>query len=406
MLSCDRAAPKYWETRRRGIAGVFTLPDEPTAQAPGDLTVALSQAREREAATRKILDVISRSRDDEKPVFDAILENAARLCKSTMARLHLLNEGGTHHLLAAHWGEAMHTLEIGEAWSMDALRPIPRAIREARTIRVEDMAKSELYRAGDPVTVRMVDEEGLRTCLRVPLIQGDRAFGCIALSRREVRPFGEDEIALVETFAAQAVIAIENVHQFRELQTRLEREAATREILGVISQSRADAGPVFDIILENAARLCSAPHALLLMRDAADRQLEIVASNSAKSAFIEAVREHPHDLGDDGSLAVRALHDMQVRHILDVMEIDLPHERRSKQLTTAVEIEGMRTLLLVPLIDGARAIGVICLYKLEVARFSEDEIALVQSFAAQAVIAIENVRQFRVLQTRLEREAA
>jgi class 3 adenylate cyclase/putative methionine-R-sulfoxide reductase with GAF domain len=359
---------------------------------------ALNDALEREAATRQILQVISRSRDDEKPVFDAILENAARLCKSTMARLHLLNEAGTHHLLAAHWGEVMHTLEIGEAWSMDDPLPIPRSIREVRTIQVEDMAETELYRSGDPVTVRMVDEEGLRTGLRVPLIQGDRAFGCIALSRREVRPFTDDEIALIQTFADQAVIAIENVHQFRELQARLEREAATREILEVISRSRDDEAPVFEAILDNACKLCDAPHGFLLLRNSEDTHLVIAAANTEKSGIVRMVRENPHSMSDDKSLSVEAVKSMQVRQYRDVEELR-DYQSPSDQLKATWQLERMRTLLYVPLMKGDRAIGVLGLYRLEVSEFSDHDIELLKLFADQAVIAIENVRQFKALES-------
>jgi len=375
-------------------SGTLTTDSEPRNS---DQT-ALNDALEREAATRQILQVISRSRDDEKPVFDAILENAARLCNSTMARLHLLNEAGTHHLLAAHWGEVMHTLEIGEAWSMDDPLPIPRSIREARTIQVEDMAETELYRSGDPVTVRMVDEEGLRTGLRVPLFQGDRAFGCIALSRREVRPFTDDEIALIQTFAAQAVIAIENVQQFRELQARLEREAATREILEVISRSRDDEAPVFEAILDNACKLCDAPHGFLLLRNSEDTHLVIAAANTENSGIVIMVRENPHSMSDDKSLSVEAVKSMQVRQYRDVEELR-DYQSPSDQLRATWQLERMRTLLYVPLMKGDRAIGVLGLYRLEVSEFSDHDIELMKLFADQAVIAIENVRQFKALES-------
>ncbi|MDH3668808.1 MAG: GAF domain-containing protein [Paracoccaceae bacterium] len=371
--------------------------------------IALNDALEREAATRQILQVISRSRDDEKPVFDAILENAARLCKSTMARLHLLNEAGTHHLLAAHWGEVMHTLEIGEAWSMDDPLPIPRSIREARTIQVEDMAETELYRSGDPVTVRMVDEEGLRTGLRVPLIQGDRAFGCIALSRREVRPFTDDEIALVQTFADQAVIAIENVRQFQavqtantELETQLQREAAAREVLQVISQSRDDEQPVFDVILENAARLCRSTMARLHLVES-DRKHRRIAAHWGEDLRALAIGEKiPMNKGHPISVSIL---EARVIHIEDISETDL-YKGHDPLFRRLVDEEGIRTLLTVPLLQGGQAFGCIALSCRERSPFAKQDIELVETFAAQAVIAIENVHQFQELQARLEREAA
>ena len=129
------------------------------------------------------------------------------------------------------------------------------------------MADTDDYRSGDPIRQRTVHDEGLLTFLSVPLMSGSKAMGCIDLFRREVRPFDDRQIALVETFAAQAVIAIESVRQFRELQTRLEREAATSGILEVISQSRDDDQPVFEVILEHAARLCATSYASLHLVD-------------------------------------------------------------------------------------------------------------------------------------------
>lgn len=171
---------------------------------------------------RNILQAISRAGDDEQPVFDVILESAARLCKSTMARLHLLEEGGARRRLAAHWGESLRALQIGETMPMDGAHPITLSILEARVIHYEDISLSDLYRHGDPLFRRLVDEEGLRALLTVPLLHEGKGFGCIALSRRERGPFSPQDVALVETFAAQAVIAIENVRQFRALQARTE----------------------------------------------------------------------------------------------------------------------------------------------------------------------------------------
>ena len=222
--------------------------------------IALQDALDREAATQEILQVISRSRDDEKPVFDAILENAARLCDSPMASLNLLDEKSARLVLRAHWGVALDHFEEGVTeWPLDGSSAPAVAVRECRMVHIEDLAQTEAYKRGDPIRVKSVDKEGIRTFLVVPLMRGGAAVGCIALFRRETKLFDERHVDLVKAFATQAVIAIENVRQFRELQTRLEREAATREILQVISQSRDDVQPVLEIIVRNAARLCNAP---------------------------------------------------------------------------------------------------------------------------------------------------
>jgi GAF domain-containing protein len=360
---------------------------------------------QREEATREILHVISQNREDEIPVFEAILERAQRLCDAQAAGLQLVTRDRTHSQLVVGMGLGGSVFAPGDEFDLSAPTALATAVREARVIHMEDLKNSQLYRDGSPLRVKLVDEEGVRTQLTVPLLKDGTAFGTMTLSRYEQRPFSSDEIALVETFAAQAVIAIENVRQFREVQTRLEREAATREVLEVISQSRADEAPVFHSILENAVRLCAAPHALLLMRNEADTHLQLVASNSAQSAFIDSLRDNPHEIANKGSAAILALDTMQAQHLPDVREHLLGSDR-APQLSVAADVEGMRTTLLVPLISGGRAIGVLSVYKLEVAPFSDGEVALMKTFAAQAVIAIENVRQFREVQTRLEREAA
>ncbi len=169
-----------------------------------------------------------------------------------------------------------------------------------------------------------------------------------------------------------------------------------REILQAIRQSRTDTTPVFNTILENAARLCNAPHSLLLMRNHADTHLELAANNSANSKFIDFIRENPHQLNGQSSLAVKTLNSATILNVADVSEI--VSSNAAEQTTVATDIEQMRSLIIVPLILEQRVLGVICLYKLEISPFSEDEAAMVENFAEQAVIAIEKVRQFRELE--------
>jgi len=222
---------------------------------------ALATMRAFAEATREVTDLVATSRHDEKPVFEAIVENAARLCKAPMARLLIANDERTNFKIAAGWGIELQAVSVGDTMELDPSLLPARVILENTVINLPDMRDGENYRSGLPVAVRMVEEEGIRTLLMVPLSRGDEAIGAFVVNKREVAPFTDDEIDLVKTFSAQAVIAIENVRQFRELQTRLEREAATREIRHSISQSRDDEQPVFDVILESARRLCDAPFA-------------------------------------------------------------------------------------------------------------------------------------------------
>jgi len=286
----------------------------------GDETVAgdisaqsdmLAKSRDREAALQEILDVIARSRNDEAPVFDAILKNARRLCEAPMAGLVLGRATDDYQILAAHHGAKDSTVELyrSRQYPMDPeVSFAAKAIVEGEVIHLADMADTAAYREGNPYVRSAVDDQGIRTNLFVPLIATDGAIGCLILFRKEVRPYTDSQIALVKTFATQAVIAIENVRQFRELQTRLEREAATGEILGAISQYRDDDIPVFEAILENAARLCKAPHAFLQLRNEADTHLEVAAQNFATSSFLDLLRTNPIPIHDnEGSISVRGM---------------------------------------------------------------------------------------------------
>ena len=162
----------------------------------------------------------------------------------------IANKQRTHFTLAASYGPTNKLIGVGDVLELDPLLPPVQSILSNTVINMADMREGDGYKAGHPISRHMYDVEGIRGLLMVPLSRGGQAIGCIALNRKEIAQFSEDEVSLVQGFAAQANIAIENVRQFRELQTRLEREAATREILSVISRSRDDEQPVFDVISE------------------------------------------------------------------------------------------------------------------------------------------------------------
>ncbi len=357
----------------------------------------LNGARERLAATQEILGVVSQSRKDEQPVFEAILSSATQLCDVPVAALMLLNEAqGTFHM-AAHLGDWEVPVATETTWSVDAPLPVAQSFREARTIHVTDMKESTLYLDGDPTYRRMVDAEGLRTRLCVPLLIGGKAIGTIVLSRLKLQPFDDDEIALIEGFAAQAVIAIENVHQFREVQERLAREAASADILHVISQSRDDDVPVFETILENASRLCEAPLAFMAVVTEDGTAFRVPAHLGA-GPEIGKIWSHQLEALDGSDLttshAIRTLKAIHVEDLSNDPNFGMDDPRRAELVT----LEGVRSYLVVPLIKDDLCFGTINLYRREVRPFAPDQIALLKSFAAQAVIAIENVRQFRALE--------
>jgi class 3 adenylate cyclase len=357
---------------------------------------------EREAATREILQVISQSRDDEGPVFDAILKRAALLCRAPQAGLIMPNEARTHVRYIASWGPPSKHFQPGASeWPIDDPIAVTTSIRESRVVNIPDIVDDELTRQGHPARLEIIEREGIRSLLAVPLIKDGKAIGCLDIYRLDVKPFTEDEVTLVQSFAAQAVIAIENVRQFRELQTRLEREAATRQILEVISQSRADEKPVFDAILENASRLCNAPLAYLSMANEERTHVTVPAHRGSRPKFA-ADLDNLRVLIDGSELAlVRSITERKVIRMDDLADTEM-YRNREPNRVSMVENEGARSILSVPLISAGQGIGAIILYRREVAPFSDDNVALAESFAAQAVIAVENVKQFKALQARTE----
>ncbi|MEW9922383.1 GAF domain-containing protein [Marimonas sp. MJW-29] len=363
-------------------------------------------AQEREAATREVLDVISRSRANEGPVFDVILRSAARLCNAPFADLDMLDEDGLHLREVATLGASERVIPSDRwVWSMKGPHYHVKAVRTGELVHIHDLRKSENYISGNPLTVASVDTEKMRTLLAAPLRTGGKSVGCIVLFRQEVNPFSAEEIALVETFAAQAVIAIENVRQFREVQKRLEREEATRQILGVISQSRDNEKPVFDTILESACRLCDAPLAFLSLVNDEGTHFRVPAHRGATSEMARVWDTQLEPIEGSALMTSKAIRNRLVIQVDDLSSSDLPDTSDHRRAQLA-ELEKVGTYLVIPLIRGERAIGTINLYRREIRPFPPEQIKLVETFAAQAVIAIENVRRFREVQERLEREKA
>ena len=355
-----------------------------------ELTDSLTQ----QTATADILRVISSSPTDIQPVLDAVVESAARLCEAVDSQVFLLS--GEQLRLVAHRGP----ISTGSAASYRV--PIirgtlnGRAILEARTIHVEDLqAESEEFPEGS----RIARELGHRAVLTVPMLREGVPVGTIAVRRAEVRPFSERQIALLQTFADQAVIAIENVRLFTELGKRnsdltesLDQQTATSEILRVISQSPTDVQPVFDAIARNARRLCDTNSASVLMLDGAIFHLAAIDNEDAERA--EAFRRaYPRPV-TSRQAGGRAVLTGRTVHIPDVLE-DPDYEFAGLQRA------GLRSVLCVPMLRHGVAIGAITVHSWATARpFGAKQIELLQTFADQAVIAVENARLFRELEER------
>src|SRR5262245_40034843 len=344
-----------------------------------------SEATEQQTATSEILRVIASSPTDLQPVLDAVAQSAARLCESVDAQIWRV-EGDMQRKVASY-GAVSPITAVGEARSISRGSTSGRAILDRQTIHTHDIWAE---REEDWADIwHAAHRLGIRAGLAVPLLREGIPIGAIVIRRMEVRPFTDKQIALLKTFADQAVIAIENVRLFQELKESLEQQTATSEILGVIASSPTDIQPVLDIVAANAARLCNAIDALIYRVD--DETLRVAAHYGEIPIPIDAGTMTL----DRKIIAGRAVIDRQTLHIPDVAavpESELP-ARPARQ-------RGTRTILATPLLRESTAAGVILLRRDEVRPFSEKQIQLLKTFADQAVIAIENVRLFKELQER------
>ncbi len=353
---------------------------------------ALTEALEQQTATAEILRVISRSPNDLAPVFDSILGNATRLCEAHLGMLSMYD--GDAFTTVAMRGASPAAAE----YYRRAVRPGPttglgRLLAEKRPIHIPDLMDDSAYRQRDPLRIATVELLGARTFLAVPLVKDNAVAGAVVIYRSELHPFSDAQIALVTTFADQAVIAIENTRLFKELQERLEQQTATAEILRVISSSPTDLQPVLDAVAERAAKLCAARDAQVMLVDGAT--LRRVAGYG-EMPIITPIEPLPIIRG---IVAGRAVVDRQSIHLPDVLAVSDDEFAEAKVYALRF---GYRTILATPLLREGTAIGVIIIRRVEVNPFSEKQVQLVQTFADQAVIAIENVRLFQELQSRTQ----
>nr|WP_283844229.1 GAF domain-containing protein [Bradyrhizobium manausense] len=355
-------------------------------------TEDLSQSLQQQTATSELLQVISRSAFDLVPVFDAIAERSVRLCGADRAFIFRF-DGELLRMVAAYNASP----DFKEWVAQHPIRPgrhsaSARAALERRTIHISDV------RADSEYTYGAKDAEAIRTVLGVPILKGDELLGVMMIYHLEVRPFTDRQIALVETFADQAAIAIENARLFNEVRQRtidlgesLQQQTAVGDVLKTISRSTFDLQPVLDTLVATAARLCDADMAFI-MRHQGDEYLAGAAVGYTES-YIEFLKAHPLKV-NRGTVTGRAVLEKRPIQILDVMA---DPEYTLRETTT---LAGQRTTLGVPLLRENEPIGVIVLARQRVEPFTPKQIELVATFADQAVIAIENVRLFNEVQQR------
>jgi GAF domain-containing protein len=350
-------------------------------------TAELSEALEQQTATAEVLQVINSSPGDLGPVFEAMLEKAVRLCDAAFG-VFFTYEGEQLHTAAIRGATAAYT----EFLTANAHRPgdsdiHSRLIGGESFVQFADVRDSAGYHAGDAMPRAFVELGGGRTVLAVSLCKDDVFLGEFAVYLREVRPFTDKQIALLENFAAQAVIAIENARLITETREALDQQTATAEVLQVINSSPGDLAPVLGAILEKAHSLCRVTMGVLGTYDG--ERFRAVATHGLPEPLAVALREPFRPLPN--SPHARLLSDDQgVIHISDLATETL-WERDDPKRTGSAEA-GVRTLLFVPLRKDGVLLGYISPNRLEMRPFSDKEIALLQNFAAQAVIAMENAR--------------
>ena len=398
VISVTRAAPGEFSDPQ--IALLKTFADQAAIAIENTrLFNETKEALEQQTATSEILRVISGSPTDVQPVFQAIAESAVRLCSGVFSTL-ISFDGELMRLGAAHnWTpEAFDHLarRILPAPPSRAL-PAGRAILDCTVIHLPDIELDQEF--GHQELTRAV---GFRSILTVPMLRDGAPLGAISVARAEPGVFSDSRIALLQTFADQAVIAIENVRLFTELAARnsdlteaLDQQTATSEVLKVISRSTFDLRPVLEILIENATRLCGAQQGFLFTSDGELHHLAV--EYNAPPAFKEWVLTHPSRTGD-ASVVGRVAREGRVIQILDAQADDTWRARNAG----APGLGGVRSLLGVPMRREGVLIGVIAMWRTAVRPYTDKEQQLVETFADQAVIAIENVRLVTELQARTQ----
>ena len=368
----------------------------------------LGEAREQQTATSEVLKVISSSPGELEPVFQAMLENAVRICEAKFGNIYRW-DGDALRVVATH-----NTPDaFAKVLRRSPVRPHPKSVL-GRVLADKTVAHAVFAPTGDgyteterdPSTVAAVELGGVRTALAVPMLKKNELIGAFAVNRQEVRPFTDKQIELVQNFAAQAVIAIENTRLLNELRQRtsdltesLEQQTATSEVLGIISSSPGDLKPVFNSMLENAVRICDAAFGNIYRWH--DGALHLVAGHNTPPAFAKARRRSPVNPAWN-PLVGRMVATKMAAHMADVAAHPGYIDRSDPGAVSAVELGGVRTALAVPMLKDNELIGSFTLYRQQPRPFTDKQIELVQNFAAQAVIAIENTRLLNDLRQRTD----
>jgi two-component system, NtrC family, sensor kinase len=364
----------------------------------------LNEALEQQAATSEVLKVISSSAGELQPVFQAMLQNATRICEAHIGLLFRYEDGAftAVSLLGV-------TPAYAEYLNRGPIRPGPgtglgRVASTRQTIHIVDTQAESAYVEAEPLRVATAKLGGARTLLNVPMLKDGELIGSIGIYRQEVRPFTDKQIELVTNFATQAVIAIENARLLNELRESLQQQTATADVLKVIAGSGGELALVFETMLENAVRICDASYGNMWLCEGEDFRTAAL-HGPLPPAFVEKWQRGTLFRPGPEVPSFRAAKTGQPVQVAD-LRVDQAYLDGNPLAVSGVEEAGMRTTVAVPMLKENRAVGVIVIYRKEVRAFTDKQIELLSNFAAQAVIAIENARLLNELRESLQQQTA